>query len=347
MGMKSKRILLAALVMSLALLLCGCRVRTNGSQEATRTDTGEQWTDETKPGEVLSGEAGRTESGEGGENGGLNESGEAGETGGQTRENPEASRKEYDENAQAEIVPGTEHLLHEAGEGNGASAANEDSEDSVNQVNDRAEETAVRRTAAEEAEQKGVSEDADAADSALTYYTVLLQDKTGSLFECQRLNVYWETEQDHVTIHKSSPEHQLILNAGCYDVSARLLPENLRVDDGWVGRKNPGVIVKMVDSGILGSGVGSDRAARAVYERLQNREGWADIDGVKNRRILLLSREMLEAPYLQTAAMVLIAGTANPSLFTDTDPDRMIEMLTEEATGALPAGIFYYRKDEP
>ena len=56
---------------------------------------------------------------------------------------------------------------------------------------------------------------------------------------------------------------------------------------------------------------------------------------------------MLEAPYLQTAAMVLIAGTANPSLFTDTDPDRMIEMLTEEATEALPAGIFYYRKDEP
>ena len=68
---------------------------------------------------------------------------------------------------------------------------------------------------------------------------------------------------------------------------------------------------------------------------------------MKNRQVLLLSEEMTEAPYLQTAAMVLIAGTANPSLFEDTDPDRMLEMLTEEATGALPSGIRYYRKVKP
>ena len=316
MDMKGKRILLAALILSLAMLLCGCRIRTHGSPETIRPDADDRQTDDTIQGEMLSPEAERTESGE------------SGEAGSQTRENPKASRKEYDENAPAEIVPGTEHLLHEAGEGNGSSAANEESEETANQVNERAEETAVRTAAAEIAEQKGVSEDADAADSALTYYTVLLQDRMGSLFECQRLNVYWETDQDYVTIHKSSPEHQLILNAGCYDVSARLLPENLRVDNGWVIRKNPGVIVKIVDS-------------------LRNREGWAAVDAVRNRRILLLSRELLEAPYLQTAAMVLIAGTANPSLFEDTDPDRMLEMLTEEATGALPSGIRYYRKEKP
>ena len=335
MDMKGKRILLAALILSLAMLLCGCRIRTHGSPETIRPDADDRQTDDTIQGEMLSPEAERTEDGE------------SGEAGSQTRENPEASRKEYDENAPAEIVPGTEHLLHEAGEGNGSSAANEESEETANQVNDRAEDTAVRTAAAEAAEQKGVSEDADAADSALTYYTVLLQDRMGSLFECQRLNVYWETDQDYVTIHKSSPEHQLILNAGCYDVSARLLPENLQVDNGWVIRKNPGVIVKIVDSSILGSGVGSDRTARAVYESLRNREGWAAVDAVRNRRILLLSRELLEAPYLQTAAMVLIAGTANPSLFEDTDPDRMLEMLTEEATGALPSGIRYYRKEKP
>ena len=250
---------------------------------------------------------------------------------------------ERDENAPAEIVPGTDHFLHTEGEGNGASASNEEAEKQVGQVNDQAEETATQTIAAQEAEQMGVSDDADAADSAMTYFTVLLQDRMGSLFECQRLNVYWETDQDHVTIHKTSPEHTLILNAGCYDVSARLLPENLRVDDGWVVRKNPGVIVKIVDSGVLGN----ERAAKTLYESLRSREGWAAIDAVKNHRILLLSQELLEAPYLQTAAPVMVAKTAYPALFTDVDLDQMLEMLMEEATGTLPTGISYYREDEP
>ena len=209
-------------------------------------------------------------------------------------------------------------------------------------MNEQAEETAVQTVAAETAEQMGVSDDADAADSALTYFTVLLQDRMGSLFECQRLNVYWETVQDHVTIHKSSPEHALILNAGCYDVSARLLPDNLLVDDGWVMRKNPGVIVKIVEDSVLNGG-----SAKAVYDSLVNREGWAAIDAVKNSRVLLLSQEMLKAPYLQTAAMVIIAGTANPALFTDVNPDEMLQMLMEEATGTLPTGSCYYKEDGP
>ena len=331
MGMKSNKMMLLALLLSLCLLLCGCRTRTNGSSELLLPDAEESQADEAKQGETISEEAERTETGDSGENPN------------QTKENPEASRKEYDENAPAEIVPGTDHFLHTEGEGNGASASNEASDATANQLNDQAEETATQTVAAEEADQMGVSEDAEAADSALTYFTVLLQDRMGSLFECQRLNVYWETVQEHVTIHKTSPEHALILNAGCYDVSARLLPENLTVDDGWVVRKNPGVIVKIVDGGVLLS----KRTSQAMIDSLQSREGWTAIDAVKNHRILLLSQELLEAPYLQTAALVMIAKTANPDLFTDVDLDQMLEMLMEEATGTLPTGTYYYKEDGP
>lgn len=329
MDMKSKRRMLLALLLSLCLLLGGCRTRTNGSSEILLPDAAESREDETKQGESFS------------EDADLTEAGDSGEPGNQTRENPEASRREYDENAPAEIVPGTDRLLHQAGEGNGASTVNEEAETSANQLNEQAKETATQTVAAEKAEQMGVSEDAEAADSALTYFTVLLQDKMGSLFECQRLNVYWETAQDHVTIHKTSPEHTLILNAGCYDVSARLLPENLLVDDGWVARKNPGVIVKIVDSGVLGS----ERACQALIESLRSREGWSAIDAIQNHCVLLLSRELLDASYLQTAAMVMLAKTANPDLFTDVDLDQMLQMLMEEATGTLPAGSYYYRGD--
>lgn len=329
MDMNSKRIMLLVLSLSLCLLLCSCRTRTNSSSEALLQDAAEGRADERKQGEGFSEEAEWTESGDSGENSS------------QTKENPEASRKEYDENAPAEIVPGTDRLLHQAGEGNGASAANEEVGIRASQLNDLAEETATQTVAAAEAEQLGVSEDAEAADSALTYFTVLLQDKMGSLFECQRLNVYWETAQDHVTIHKTSPEHALILNAGCYDVSARLLPENLTVDDGWVVRKNPGVIVKIVDGGLLGS----EQSARMMADSLRSREGWAAIDAIQNHRVLLLSQELLEAPYLQTAAMVMIARTANPELFSDVDLDDMLQMLMQEATGTLPTGTCYYQED--
>lgn len=321
-----KRILLLLLILGLACPLTGCRTRTRGTDAAGGDSPGEG-----RPREALQGS--------------LPEETAADETpgdgaDGRTRENPEASRREYDENAPAEIAAGTDRLLHAEGEGEGAPLPG--GEEPVSRLNSRAEETAVQTVASENAEQMGVAEDAGEADSALTYYTVLLQDRTGSMFECQRAHVYWETAEDHVTIHRSSPEHGWILGAGAYDVSARLLPENLRVDDGWVVRKNPGVIVKIVDSAVLGRGTASDGAARAVYRSLLAREGWSAIDAVRNGRVLLLSRELLEAPFLQTAAMLLIARCANPELMADVDPDEAIAMLTEEATGMLPAGLYYY-----
>ena len=263
-----------------------------------------------------------------------------------TKENPEAPRKEYDENAPAEIVAGTNRMLNAEGEGAGASAANEEASISASRLNDQARETAAQTVAAEEAEQTGVSEEAEAAESALTYYTVLLQDRTRSVYECQRANVYWETAEDHVTVHKSSPEHALILEAGAYDVSSRLLPENLRVDNGWVARKNPQAIVKVADKSVLGQGVSAGNAAKAVYQSLISREGWAAIDAVKNRRVLLLSEELLDAPYLQTAAMLMIAKTAYPALFEDVDLQEALQMLTEEAAGTLPTGVYYYLEKE-
>ncbi len=60
------------------------------------------------------------------------------------------------------------------------------------------------------------------------------------------------------------------------------------------------------------------------------------------RRVLLLSEELLDVPYLQVAAMLMIARTANPDLYADVDIGRALEMLSEEAAGGIPSGIYYY-----
>ena len=320
------------LIPLLCLALSGCRVRTSGTGSTDRPGEQENTASvqTALPGSLPE------------ESADASESREEEAPGEQTRENPEASRREYDENAPAEIVPGTDRAVHGEGEGSGAFAPGEEPDAAVAKLNSEAEETATQTVAAEQAEQMGVDENAKEADSAMTYFTVLLQDRMGGLFECQRLYVYWETPEDHVTVFKTSPEHDLILGAGAYDVSARLLEENLRVDDGWIGRKNPGVIVKVVDRSVLGAGVSSTGAAQRVYEGLLAREGWAAIDAVRNGRVLLLSEELLGAPHLQTAAMLAIAKTANPSLLADVELARAIEMLSEEAAGSIPAGIFAY-----
>ena len=53
----------------------------------------------------------------------------------------------------------------------------------------------------------------------------------------------------------------------------------------------------------------------------------------------------MEAPYLQTAAMVMIARKASPSLFPHVDLDETLRMLMEEATGTLPTGRYFFRED--
>lgn len=332
-------LLLLALIL-LMLLLCGCRVRTTAVLPSGELimDQGGQG----DPNEALEGSAsagGRTVS--------VAEETPAEEdeqpaADGLTVEDPDAIRKQYDENAAAEIIPGTERTVHGEGEGSGSFMESDEAEGSAAKLDENASEPASMTVPADQAEETGVSEDAEAAETALQYYTVLLQDRQKSLYECQRSYVYWETVQDHVTIFKTSPEHQLILNAGAYDVSARLLESGLQVDDGWVVRKDPGVIVKVVSSAVLGSGVQDTSAAEALAGELASRSGWQGIAAVRQGKILLLSEELLSAPYLQLGAMLAVAKAAIPDLFEDVDPDEALEMLISEAAGFAPNGIFRY-----
>ena len=260
----------------------------------------------------------------------------AGEDPDRTKENPEAKQKEFDENAAVEIVAGTDRILQGPGEGEGAYTAVENGVPAA-RLNADAEDTARQTVAAQESERMGTATDAEMADSAFRYYTVLLKERSESLYVCKRLNLYWETVEDHITIYKTSDEHQLILDAGAYDVSARLLIENLRVDDGWVCRKNPEIIVKIVPRSVLNGG----RAAEEL-QALISRPGWQDMDAVKNRRVLLIAQDMLEAPHLRLAAGLLIAKTANPEVYADVDVAQALKALTEEAAGIAAEGSYYF-----
>ncbi len=270
---------------------------------------------------------------------------DAGENRDRTKENPEAKQKEFDENAAVEIVGGTDRALHGPGEGDGAYTA-VDSGLTAARLNADADETARQTVAAKDSDRMGTAADAEMADSVFRYYTVLLRERAESLYVCKRLNLYWETAENHVTVYKTSDEHQLILDAGAYDVSARLLPENLKVDDGWVCRKNPEIMVKIVPRSVLGGGVLNAALASVELQALVTRPGWQEIDAVKNKRVLLLSQDMLEETHLRLAAGLVIAKTANPEAYADVDIAQALKALTEEATGMAGEGVYYFSMND-
>ena len=197
--------------------------------------------------------------------------------------------------------------------------------------------TATELLPADEAEQLGADESGEVAESVLTYYLTLLDDRLGSLFECKRLYVYWETDEDHRTVFKTSNEHQIILGAGAYDVSAKLLEENLTVDDGWVSRKNPDAVVKVVSGSAL-----DPLAARALADELAARPEWAGVSAIREGRVLILSGQLLETQAGRTAAMVYLAGLLYPAQMEDVDADEALRALTQEASGSAYAGQYAY-----
>lgn len=262
-----------------------------------------------------------------------------------TKEDPDAQRKEYDPGASVDVVPGADNslLTEDDGQDEQAGIASApDAEQIGGRENEQAEKTATEIVPAEEAEQIGVADDAETAETALFFYQTLLYDRLSSLFECQRLFIYWETPEAYRTVFKTSAEHQLILDAGAYDVSAKLLEENLTVDDGWVQRKNPGAVVKAVSSQILGYGISDTSAAQNVYADIISRPGWNGIDAVISGRVILLSEDMLESQAMRTAAAVYIAKALYPAEFADINPLEALTLLTEEADGYAASGTFVY-----
>ena len=255
-----------------------------------------------------------------------------------TEQNEESDRREYASDESGELTPDAETPLitptDEAGE---TPTPTEGEGAPTNTEAEGAEKTATETVPAEEAEQLGVDDNGEVAESVLTYYLTLLDSRVGPLFECKRLYVYWETAEDHRTIYKTDPAHQLILGAGAYDVSGKLLEENLTVDDGWVSRKNPDAMVKLADGGALDM-----LSAQSICDELAARPDWGAITAIREKRVIVLSSRLLETQAGQVAAMVYLAKLMYPEQMEDVDADEALRALTEEATGSAYVGAYAY-----
>lgn len=344
--MMIKRFLLCLFLISLVFSLIGCGVRSRvlvvyQDENAQGSDAGDAshtaQTDPREPGDD-------DEDGEWPSDNPAETVTERADQDAPTQSDPKAERREYASDASAELSPdaGVALLVETDSPKTLTAPDGSDAPPTTARQAGTASLTVTETVTREEAKRLGVSEEAPKAETAMQYYQAMLESRLSSLFECEKLYVYWETPLDYQTVYKASVEHSLILLAGGYDVSAKRLEDALMVDDGWVGRKNPGCVVKSVDAHVLGDGVHSTTQASAACIALIQRPGWNAINAVKNQTILLLSAGLLDTRHGQLAAALYIAKAMYPTLFADLDANEAHRLLSREATGTEADGIYAY-----
>jgi len=164
-------------------------------------------------------------------------------------------------------------------------------------------------------------------------YTALLRQGVNTLFPCQLLYIYCETPQNLVAAGRGSTMYQLMASAGGTNVSTRLTPDRLAVDEDWVVRRNPDVIVKFVDTTILGNNISTSGAAAELRNTIISREGWGQIEAVRNNRIILFSQQMLDTDESRLAVKLLVSRMMYPELFTNMDVDGTVAELIRGMSG--------------
>lgn len=180
------------------------------------------------------------------------------------------------------------------------------------------------------------SEEGDTIGAIVDQYTGLLNEGLGTLYECHIPYVYLELPSDYQTVNQHSPLHAFLLESGGYNAAEFRGDDALTVDTAWITRKNPAVIVKFVPSSVLGAGAKDTQAAAAFYSQFVSREGWGGLSAVINRRVILLSEELLSSENGKFIGKLYLARAMHPELFSGFDVDA----LKGQVLGG--SGCYYY-----
>lgn len=213
--------------------------------------------------------------------------------------------------------------------------------------NARTDETEENRVTMDEISYEGgetrPSDEGGTVGTIMDANTELLCQGLGTLYECQIVYVYLELSTEYQTVNRHGEEHQVILDSGGYNVAEKRGDDNLIIDDGWILRKNPGVIIKCVDKNVLGAGIHDTSAANALYDRITARPGWGNVSAILNKKLLLLSDTLFETAEGRFIAKLYIAKEMYPALFEELNVDAVCEQLMEAAFGEEAIGIYAYR----
>lgn len=163
--------------------------------------------------------------------------------------------------------------------------------------------------------------------TAVEIYQELMAANNAELYECQRLQVYFELESEFASVTRDDYRHVLIEKAGGYNI-AEIKYSEITAD--WVDRKQPQIIVKVVDSSVLGSGVYDTSAADSKLSEILYREGFEGLPAVTSATIVAISNELFDSKEGQVLAELYMAKAMYPAIYGDYN----LEDVTGELLGS-------------
>jgi hypothetical protein len=183
---------------------------------------------------------------------------------------------------------------------------------------------------------KDDEEDETPMHTAIKKYEQFLSSNNSEIYECQKLNVYFELVEQYKSVTRDNEENKLITNAGGYNVAEIKYSQ---IDSSWVVGKSPDMIVKVVAPTVLGKGATSTAYAQSIKEEIMSRTEWQNIPAVQNGNVLLLSEDLFKTDAGKIAAELYMAKAMYPAIYDELD----IESAYFEMSGENFDGIYAYQ----
>ena len=147
----------------------------------------------------------------------------------------------------------------------------------------------------------------------LIEYRVMNNVQNGSL------RVYSESYAEYTAQGRESGGTQILTMLNAKNIGEDIQGQAVIVSPEWIVERNPDVIVKIVSQSTL-----QTESLDQVRKRVMNRPGFERITAVKTGRVYVINGDLLYSPR-GAAGMVYLAKAFYPELFSDINPDDVLE----------------------
>lgn len=175
------------------------------------------------------------------------------------------------------------------------------------------------------------------------HYEQLITSRIETIPPQKRVRVYIEGYQDYHSAGRNTGWAQQTTLAGGRNIAENLTGEYPVVSAEWVITENPDIIVKAVSGSrkIFGYTINDPEQAKQLQDKIMSRPGWNTINAVKNKRVYLISGDIISGPrYI--IAVVYLAKQFYPHIFRDLSPQEIHREYMEMFQGIEYQGIWAY-----
>ena len=187
--------------------------------------------------------------------------------------------------------------------------------------------------------EKQESDDTQDLATKLSAYTRYISSKHQAVFPCQQTNVYCELVEDYQAAHAPSAENRALVAVEAVNVGEA---KTDTVSAAWVRSVNPGLIVKLVDTTVLGSGVNSTSRAKDVAQGIMARDGWESVDAVQHRDVIVANAGLLGSDAGTMLFKLYLAMYIYPDAYGDLIEQGGIDYVYKDIYGTDPDGTYFY-----